>query len=323
MPALNHILLAILLAAPPAPPTLTEPATVATEVEPVTDAASSPVLYDTIKYSEADQGEATKKTLARLGIPTIPIAYHGGVDWNQNGEITPDDRRLFKKWIDATIPENATGPAVMDYEQPWWDELSARTLDPDELDRIQAIYIDGLAEAKSLRPKLQWGYWGLPTMRNVSKGWSEQGLSIEPLMQASGALYPSAYDCAPGDNADEFRRHIERVLKANKDERPVIVFLNMRFCGQNKDRSKFIPLDELLENAHAVLNATWTDPEGTVHHVDGIALWDAYIWSEEADWPALDRLHSEAFTRLHALVDIMHPDQPSSPRSSEPRGDLP
>ena len=322
MMALTRILLAILLGSSPTdPPTPDVPAT----ATPTPATTAKPGLYDTIKYVDdgQGQGETTRKTLERLGIPTIPVAYHGGVDWNQNGEITPDDRRLFRKWVDATIPEQATGPAVMDYEQPWWDELSAKTLDPEELDRIQSIYIDGLMEAKSIRPNLQRGYWGLPTMRNVSKGWREQGLNIEPLMQASGALYPSAYDCSPGANPDEFRRHIERVLSANKGQRPVIVFLNLRFCGQNKDRSKFIPIDELLENAHAVLDATWTDPEGRVHRVDGITLWDAYIWSDEADWPALDRMHSEAFSKLHALVEIMYPDQSSSSRPPEPRVDPP
>ena len=324
MPALNHILLAILLTtAPTTPPSVQTQSDSIGEAKSASEPESAPVLYDTIKYSAQGQGATTRKTLDRLGIPTIPIAYHGGVDWNQDGEITPDDRRLFRKWVDATIPVNATGPAVMDYEQPWWDELSARTLEPEKLESILKIYIDGLAEAKSIRPKLQWGYWGLPTMRNVSKGWSDQGLSVEPLMNASGAIYPSAYDCNPDLNSEEFKRHIERVLEANRGERPVIVFLNLRFCGQNKDRTKFIPIDELLENAHAVLEATWTDPEGTVHRIDGITLWDAYIWSEEEDWPALDRLHSEAFSKLHSLVEIMHPDQPSSPDPPEPRGEAP
>jgi hypothetical protein len=285
-----------------------------------------PVVYDAIKYSAAGQGASTRQVLARLGIPTIPMAYHGGVDWNQDGVITESDRKQFRKWIDATIPVHATGPAVMDYEQPWWDELSAKTLDPAKLRDVMSVYIEGLAEARSLRPGLEWGYWGIPTMRNVSKGWKEQGLTITPLLNACGAVYPSAYDCTPGDNSDDFGRHVTRVLEAVEGNRPVIVFLSLRFCGQNKDRSKFLPMEELLANANAVLNATWTAPDGTIHRAAGIALWDPYIWNEEATWPALDRRHAEAFSKLSALANFIRPDQSSSsppPPPAGPRGGLP
>ncbi|MCH2149230.1 MAG: hyaluronidase [Phycisphaerales bacterium] len=332
MTACFHILNVLLMltspvpaAAPSAPKPIT-PQTPPTAPELPTHKKDRPVVYDAIKYSAAGQGVATRRELARLNIPTIPMAYHGGVDWNQDGVITESDRRQFRKWIDSTIPANATGPAVMDYEQPWWDELNAKTLDPDTLNEVLAVYLDGLAEARALRPGLEWGYWGLPTMRNVSKGWADQGLSIAPLINASGAVYPSAYDCNPGDNSDDFGRHVTRVLEAVNGQRPVIVFLSIRFCGQNKDRSKFLPMEELLSNANAVLGATWTAPDGTVHRATGIALWDPYIWSDEADWPALDRLHAETFSRLSALAELLRPAQPSSsspPPRPGPRGDLP
>lgn len=63
-----------------------------------------------------------------------------------------------------------------------------------------------------------------------------------------------------------------------------------------------MPLDELLANAHAVLDAEWTALDGTVHQADGIALWDPYTWSDEEDWASLDRLHADAFAKLHALA---------------------
>ncbi|MEE3002573.1 MAG: hypothetical protein VX908_07770 [Planctomycetota bacterium] len=267
-----------------------------------TPEAASPLVHDAIKYSADGQGEATRRTLERLGIPTIPAAYHGGVDWNQDGTITETDRRQFRKWVDATLPAHATGPAMMDYEQPWWIELNAKELEPERLQEIMAVYIDGLVEAQAARPGLQWGYWGLPTMRNLSKGWKEQGLSIEPIIARSGTLFPSAYDCTPGENSNEFRLHTQRVLEAVRGRKPVIVYLNMRYCGQEGDRTKFMPLDELLANAHAVLDAEWTAPDGTVHQADGIALWDPYTWSDEEDWASLDRLHADAFAKLHALA---------------------
>ena len=61
-----------------------------------TPEAASPLVHDAIKYSADGQGEATRRTLERLGIPTIPAAYHGGVDWNQDGTITEIDASFLR-----------------------------------------------------------------------------------------------------------------------------------------------------------------------------------------------------------------------------------
>jgi hypothetical protein len=165
-------------------------------------------------------------------------------------------------------------------------------------------------------------------MRNVSAGWEEQELDIRPLLMQQGAIFPAAYDCTPGDNAAEFERYVERSIRYIQGRRPAYVFMNIRYCGQQGDRSMFIPIEEILQNAKAVLRATWTSPDGTVHRAAGIILWDAYTWSDEADWAALDRRISDIFTRLDALAEAMRrpavkqPEEPL-PGQSPPSSDGP
>ena len=285
--------------------------------DPPDDAPGPPSVLDGIKYTDLErQGALTRKTCRRLGIASIPIAYHGGGDTNADGTITEKNIARFTEWLDRTIPRDQAMPAVLDYEQPWWDELTAKSIDPDRLRQILGVYIEGLDIARELRPDVAWGYWGLPAMRHTSKQWLSEGRSLDPLLQRQGAVFPAAYDCNPETGPDEFGRYATRVLESCGGRQPVWVFINTRYCGQQGDRSQFIPVDMLLANANAVLTAAWTDPDGTVHRVAGIVVWDTYGWSSEDRWAELDRYNADLFSRLHALAEAVHERRTSDQSSS-------
>ncbi|MDG2201644.1 MAG: hypothetical protein P8K80_10755 [Phycisphaerales bacterium] len=321
-----HSLLLLLLAlgAAQAPPPTPEPATKhPPQPEPEPTPRSAAIILDGIKYTDLEkQGSLTRKTCRTLDIPTVPIAYHGGVDFNQDGTITPKDIERFQRWADLSIPRTSTSLAVLDYEQPWWDELTAREITLERLDQILGVYAQGLAIAKETRPGVRWGYWGLPTMRNVSAGWKEQDLSVTSLMLRQGAVFPGAYDCNPDKGPDEFKWYVQRVLESIQGQRPLWAFINTRYCGQGGDRSKFIPIDVVLANADAILQARWVDDEGVAHRAAGVVLWDTYGWSDEADWPELDRHNAKLFSQLHALAQHLQEDEvqsrPGPPSPPEP-----
>jgi len=311
----SMVLLLLVLGAAEPPPTTPDSAP---GQEGLQEPSPSSIICDGIKYTDLEhQGSLTRKTCRSLGIPTIPIAYHGGVDFNQDGTITPGDIEQFKAWANRAIPRNSTSLAVLDYERPWWDELNARDITLERLDEILGVYAHGLAVAREIRPGVRWGYWGLPTMRNVSPGWKEQGLSVTSLMLKQAAVYPGAYDCNPDQGPGEFERYVQRTLESIKGQRPVWVFINTRYCGQGGDRSKFIPIDTVLENAEAILNARWTDEAGVDHRAAGLVVWDTYGWSDEAEWAELDRHNARLFSKLHALAKHMQEDEAQS------RPDLP
>ncbi len=261
-----------------------------------------PEIYNGIKWTEPNQGAETIAFTNAQGITRVPLAYHGGVDINASGEITQDNIEQFSKWVNRNIPIGYEGPVVLDYEAPWWIELRAKTITKPRLHEICTVYQEGLRVAKSLRPLAQWGYWGLPSVRHTTQEWLDQGLSISPISNDSNAIYPEVYDCNKDSTAyGKVQEHIETALKQAGGMRPVYVFVSPRYCGENKDRSHFIPDDDFLHHVNAVLQASWTNGEGEVYKVQGLILWDAYGYTSRDDWAELDMKHTKYFELLVAL----------------------
>ena len=230
------------------------------------------------------------------------MAYHGGVDTNASGEITDKNIEKFTAWVHTYLPEDYCGPVVMDYEQPWWKELLAKEISEEHLQEILSVYIEGIQIARTIEPNAQWGYWGLPALRNTSKRWLDQGLSMESLFSQCGALYPDVYNCTPGnDRSENTQRHIETVLEQAAGRMPVYAFASVRYCGKEVDHSDFIPDEIFLRQVNAALKAKWTDENGVQHRIKGIILWDAYGFSPESEWKELDKKHKHYFELLQAL----------------------
>lgn len=230
------------------------------------------------------------------------MAYHGGVDTNSSGEISNRNISVFTDWVQTYLPDNYCGPVVMDYEQPWWKELLSREILPERLQEILSVYIQGIQTAKEILPTAQWGYWGLPALRNTSNNWLAQGHSLEPLLAQCNALYPDVYNCTPGkDRTKLAQQHISKVLEEAAGRMPVYVFASVRYCGPEVEHSDFVPAEIFLKQVNAALRASWTDENGVQHRVKGIILWDAYGFSQESDWEELDQKHAYFFELLHHL----------------------
>ncbi|HIB51357.1 MAG TPA: hypothetical protein EYO40_08845 [Phycisphaerales bacterium] len=116
-------------------------------------------------------------------------------------------------------------------------------------------------------------------------------------------MYPEVYDCSKGEDlSKQVERHISTVLKEAAGNVPVYVFVSPRYCGENGDRSNFIPDKEFLRQANAALKACWIDANGVQHRIKGIILWDTYGYTESSAWLELDQKHQRHFELLQALV---------------------
>lgn len=278
---------------------------------PPTHCDWEPKIYNCIKWTAANQGKLTIEYTSQVGITRVPMAYHGGVDTNASGEITEKNIRQFTAWVREVLPRDYCGPVVMDYEQPWWKELRAKTIDPERLQAILSVYIKGMQVARDLQPTSQWGYWGFPCLRHSSDDWLEQPVTLEPLIGKCKALYPDVYNCSPGvDRTAQAEEHISTVLKLAAGRMPVYAFVSMRYCGKDVDHSVFVPEDIFLRQVNAAMQASWTDDLGTQHKIKGIILWDAYGFSPESEWGELDKKHKTYFEMLQALskawAEAMH-----------------
>ncbi|MBT5366331.1 MAG: hypothetical protein HOI88_07870 [Phycisphaerae bacterium] len=293
-------------------------------------------IYNAIKWTAGNQGKNTISYTTFEGITRVPLAYHGGVDTDASGKITDRNINQFTNWVRETISSDYCGPIVLDYEQPWWKELSDKNLDKDTLQEILTVYIEGAQVAKQVHPNAQWGYWGLPSLRSSGPVWTECGLSFQALTSQSAALYPDIYNGNPNNELlEQTRSHIEKVLKLANGKIPVYVFSSPRFTGQHGDHSQFIPDDVFLRKANAALQASWIDESGVQHRIQGIILWDSYSFSEESEWNELDDKHKHYFQLLQALKQAwcnsmqgiaVETDLPSCPSAqyglSEPQNSL-
>jgi hypothetical protein len=262
-----------------------------------------PRVYNAIKWTAPNQGSRTIEYTTNQGITYVPIAYHGGVDWNESGEITASNIKRFTDWVHQELPSDYCGPVVIDYEQPWRVELSAKTCTPERLQEILNVYGEGIRIAQSVQPISQWGYWGMPLLRNTGQSWKEQGLSMRQLTTQCTALYPDIYDASRGsEQIKRTKNHISSVLELAAGEIPVYAFVSPRFAGEDGDHSKFVPDDVFLRRVNAAMQASWSDESGMQHKIQGVILWDTYNFSPESEWVKLDQKHKYYFELLQALV---------------------
>jgi hypothetical protein len=266
-------------------------------------ASWTPQVYNAIKWTAPNQDQETIAFTTNQGITRVPIIYHGGVDRDESGTITDQNIDRFSQWVREHLAIDYCGPIVMDYEHPWWKELSAKSITPKRLDEILSIYTKGIRVAGDVLPSAQWGYWGLPLLRQTTQKWLDQGLSLEPLISHCSALYPDIYDSnMKGDSAPLIEKHISKVLELAGGRIPVYVFVSPRFTGQGGDHSFFVPNDVFLKQTNAAMKAVWVDEDGVQHKIQGLILWDTYKFSPESDWKELDQKHKYYFELLQALV---------------------
>ena len=187
----------------------------------------NPQAYNAIKWTAPNQGRNTIAYTTSVGITRVPIAYHGGVDTNASGEITEQNISHFKQWVLERLPSGYCGPVVLDYEQPWWQTLGSKTITHEALQEIISVYGESMQIAKNTLPDAQWGFWGLPLLRNTGEKWKAQGVSLDPLLKQCNGLYPDIYDSNRGkDTSARAQRHIESVLKSAAGQIPVYVFVS-------------------------------------------------------------------------------------------------
>ncbi|MHC4948795.1 MAG: hypothetical protein ACYTG1_11120, partial [Planctomycetota bacterium] len=275
--------------------------------------ARAPFVYDAIYYGHyrspnapdyaLGQGAQTAAVRDSLGIGIIPMVYGHDIDRNTDGVISEVDRALMVEWLDEFVPADFSGPICLDYEHPFNVELNLPAMAPTRLAEILEVYEEVLDHAQAQRSVAKWGFWNIPMRRHLSEGWAAQGLSVTGLLEQCDAIFPAPYDCQPDvDDGPAFQQYISDALEAVQGERPVYVFLNVRYCAQNDGYQSIIPAPVILSNAESCLLASWTAPDGQVHRPAGLVLWDCYCYAPESTWGDIDVMHAALLTGMHELA---------------------
>lgn len=269
--------------------------------------ASIPELLCAVKLEAPGDGHELRKKARDLKVPMMVLAYHV-IDWRKDGVFDERDKERFGKWIDINIRPDSRQLVALDYEHPYWPELRRKDTTPERLGEIAAVYREILAFAKSRRPKVRWGFFGLPH-RNYRLGepWQKRLAQInEQILRHQDVVFTSIYDLGPGDrNGRDFeatRKFIELTLQAVGD-RPVYAFVRGRYLGRSEMRDEPIPDAEFKGQVGAALDARWNDGKRE-HKLAGVILWDSKHDKRARPSPAEDlfRLYARQLGTLHDLI---------------------
>ena len=293
-----------------------------------------PALLDAIYYDSLsrnpqrsllgetfNQGALAKEFCAENNIAVQPMVYNGGVDYYEDGVYCDVDKEKFKMWLDANVPSDYSGPLCLDMEGEWWMQFN--TTSQEEMDPILDFYIEGLEYAQSLRPNAKIGYWGLPKKCHTNP--NDNKASVARLLNASTALFPDVYEHRPNiDDSDRLRTHIEITMSMVEGKVPVYVQASPRYKSDTGNYDGLHSVDEFMrDQVDSALAAVWTDGEGKEHRIQGIELWDAYVYfwwytdnwmgltnpERVALWSELDEYHVECLENMKASVDLAYAAQ--------------
>jgi hypothetical protein len=219
-------------------------------------------------------------------------------------QYTSEDLASFEAWLDENVPEDYTGPVVLDMEGGWWAEMSVAN--PEQMEGILDFFIQGLEYASAMRPNAKFGYWGLPKKHMTTDHYT--GPSMARLLQASGAIFPDSYETCPGhDDSNRLRRHVERCIELVQGEVPVYVQMCPRFRDEESGQWRYYFHDDefLRDQGRASLDARWVDASGRTHRVAGIAIWDCYNYAKlyHDDWSSLN---DDEIIELWDEIDFIH-----------------
>ena len=260
-----------------------------------------PVLFDAIYYDQLsrnaqhqelglvlNQGEQAKAWAAGNNIATQPMAYHGGIDYNEDGEYSDDDKRRFRDWLDANVPQDYDGPLCLDMEGQWWSLFN--TSNQTVMDVAIDFYIEGIEYAQAQRPNAKIGYWGLPKKAHTKE--TSTTADVSRLLKACTALFPDVYDHSPLGNGSSFRQyHIETAMEMVDGKVPVYVQASPRYPDTNNQYTQLHTVEEFMrDQIDSSLAAVYTDADGKEHRIAGVSLWDAYgyFWRYTENWTMLE-----------------------------------
>jgi hypothetical protein len=206
------------------------------------------------------------------------ILYETHFDPKHVGE--PDLERVRDPLL--AIPPDYTGYACLDWENPVFGWLKE---DPDSPEFRKAIesMTALIRYAKRMRPRAQWGFYGLPLRArwNRDEKWRGWARALAPLIAEVDVLYPSVYDLyrdgeqsRPGADEAYVRDNVQLALEIAGD-RPVLAYVMRRYHNSNKlYQRQRIPADELTRHVRAAFQA---EHEG--RRAKGIVWWGADDWS--------------------------------------------
>jgi hypothetical protein len=232
-----------------------------------------------------------------LGVTPSLIMYQNWIDPDDTGAWARPD--LTEEWLLANVPPEYSGYLVLDWEAGVMSRIAAGPSDPGFDDTV-AEMARLLAYVKDARPEARVGYFDLPFSAywRQDDTWRAAMAALEPVIDASDALFPCVYDFYPGEarrDRERFGALVEVALDL-AGGKPVILYTHHRYHHEETDHGfELIPRDEYVEHIRGLMEI-----ERGGARPAGVVAWgeERYFYSA-----AFERAGDGSYARTGAMWD--------------------
>jgi hypothetical protein len=195
---------------------------------------------------------ATKDYLSKNGVSTARLLYESVIVSGKKKQL---DTALVKRYVSAAFPDpNVAGLIVVDWESRLFDDLKRFKRDDERFKNAEATYIQLVRAAKSARPKVRIGIYGLPfrVFYDTQQQYNE-GNKFDRLLSACDYIAPSLYILYTDEqigrekNIAYLKRNLDNALYyGTRLNKPVMPFVWYRVNPGNRQFSnKILPQEQV------------------------------------------------------------------------------
>jgi hypothetical protein len=251
-------------AQPPSPDTPTDTAPPAPETSLRTPTPSGEPLI----LSNLDDPPEVAAERGTWHVREALIMYQDDFDPQGLGVWT--DPEATDRWIEDNVPVGYDGVLVLDWEGGVMEHLRAGPSDPGFAQTVLEMVLL-LRHVRFQRPAATVGYYGLPFVEYWGQGrwWRDTTAAMEPIFEASDALFPSVYDYYgrhPDRDHERFSALIMLALE-HADGKPVFMYTYHRYDHWDPEwRFRRIARDEYVNHIAHLMNVEFNGrrPAGVI-----------------------------------------------------------
>lgn len=222
-------------------------------------------------------GVIPQKIIKKYHIKDIFLINGSAIDPGDKGQL---NEKSLKNEIARVIPNvDSKGIAILDWEGRGMHKLIYTSVEDSDYIFILSEYMKMIDIAKSFRPQVKWGIYGLPVRNywNRNQIWKSRSFMLEPLLNKCDLISPSLYDLYPDsllqtENKKYLEDNLCLALEIGKQlNKPVLPFVTHRWPNSEK-----IPEKEFIKHIDTIFKTKFAG-EG----VSGIIWWgpDQYYFN--------------------------------------------
>lgn len=229
------------------------------------------------------------KIVEKNGITNIKLINMGFVDTKDKAIV--DEEKLTKVIEDLFPDKTQKYIGMFDWEGKALESLINLPQESKEYQRVYQEHIKAYKIAKKLRPKIKFGFYGMPTCDYWVRDdkWRKKNMKLIPLLKEFDILFPCIYDYYKDSNPNAGKERDHLYVKENVEisieigkqlKKPIYPVIWHRWLNKDECDECLIPLEEFIPHIQAALAASYKGGK-----IDGLVWWgeDKYYYTQKSN----------------------------------------